>query len=65
MIRLLLRGLCPVLVADRNVADRASADLQWRQRDCGEEKDLAPDGKERRGKPDGRVQALERDRVLL
>jgi hypothetical protein len=31
MVRLLLRGLCPVVsVADRNVADRASADVQRR-----------------------------------
>jgi hypothetical protein len=47
MVRLLLRRLCPVAgVADRNVADRASADVQWRQRDRGEEKDLAPDSKQ-------------------
>ena len=66
MVRLLLRGLCPVVgVADRNVADRASADVQRRQRDRGEEKDLAPDGKQRRGKPDCRFQPLERDRVSL
>ena len=66
MVRLLLRGLRPfVRVADRNVADRASADVQRRQRDRREEKDLAPDRKQRRGKPDGRFQPLERDHVSL
>jgi hypothetical protein len=47
MIWLLLRGPCPVVgMADRNVADRASADIRRHRRDRGEEKDLAPDGKE-------------------
>ncbi len=66
MARLLLRGLRPfVRVADRNVAGRASADVQRRQRDRGEEKDLAPDCKQRRGKTDCRFQPSERDRVSI
>ena len=48
--RPLLRRLRPLVgVTDRNVPDRISADGQRRQRDRGEEKDLAPDGKQRRG----------------
>ena len=63
MVRLLLRGLRPVAgVADRNVAARASADVQRRQRDRGKEKDLAPDCKQRRGKADCRFQ-MKRDRI--
>ena len=61
-LRLLLRRLRPVVgVADRNVPDRIGADGQRRQRDRGEEKDLAPDGEQRRGKPDRGFQPLERD----
>ena len=66
MVRLLLSRLRPfVRVADRNVADRTSADVQRRQRDRGEEEDLAPDGKQRRGKSDRRFQPGERDRVSI
>ena len=62
MVRLLLRRLCSVAgVADRNVADRGSADVQRRQRDRGEEKDLVPDGKQRRGKPNRGFQPSKRD----
>jgi hypothetical protein len=66
MIRLLLRRLRPVVgVADRDAPDRVSADGWGRQRDRGEEQDLAPDGKHRRSKPDCRFQPLERDRVSI
>ena len=44
---------------------RASADVQRRQRDRGEEKDLAPDGKQRRGKPHCRFQPSKRSLVAL
>jgi hypothetical protein len=60
----MLRRLRPVGgVANRDASDRASADVQRRQRDRGEEKDLAPDGKQRRGKTRRRLQPSERDRV--
>jgi hypothetical protein len=63
-VRLLLRRLRPVIgVADRDASDRASADVQRRQRERGEEKDLAPDGDERRGKASRRLPPSERDRV--
>jgi len=55
-----------VSVADRRVPDRISAEARRRKRDRGKEENLAPDGKQRRGKPDRGLQPLERDgRVSL
>ena len=63
-VRLLLRRLRPVLgAADRDTPGRVSTDGWRRQRDRGEEKDLAPDREQRRRKTDCRFQPLERDRV--
>ena len=67
VVRFLLRRWCPIAgVADRHVADRINADSQRCQRDRGEEKDLAPDCKQRRSEPDSGFQLPTRDyRVSL
>jgi hypothetical protein len=63
-VRLLLRRLRPVVcVADWDAPDRISADGWQRQRDRGEEKDLAPDREQRRRKTGRRFQPSERDRA--
>jgi hypothetical protein len=55
--RCLLRRLSCVLdVADRNIAEWIGGNGQWRQRDRGKQKELAPDGKQRRGEPDRGLQ---------
>jgi hypothetical protein len=66
MVRL-LRWLWPIVgVADRKIPDRIGASSHRRQRDRCEEKDLAPDGEQGRGKPDRGFQPLESDgRVSL
>jgi hypothetical protein len=59
MTRVALRRLrSTVGVADGRVRDRTSRDTRGRQRDCGKEQDLAPDGEQRRGEPDHRFQPL-------